>query len=86
MTIETKYNIGDEVWVVFSGNGVYGCAKCRVIDIEVKVLSDKPMITYRLVVPSEMDDTNLVHSEYLLPERYKERFVFPTKEELLKSL
>lgn len=51
MTIETKYNIGDEVWVKVQGNPT-----------ALKV---------------ENDDMNVALDE---------KYLFPTKEELLKSL
>ena len=62
MTIETKYDIGQEVWVM-SMNRPH-CAKITGIRIE------KHGLFYNI--------------EYLLSKR--EEQIFPTKEELLKSL
>ena len=70
MTIETKYNIGDEVW--FQTLGVN--YKAEIINIRVDVFSNKePIIHY------------ILHSNGYLYERHEEE-LFPTKEELLKSL
>lgn len=64
MTIETKYNIGDEVWVkTYSGN-VY-CN--RITGIHIK---QDGLIAYSLLNFADRTENEL----------------FPTKEELLKSL
>ena len=71
MIIETKYNIGDEVWFMKENKP----AK-RVVDfIEIIVASttSKSFIRYGLKMGSEV-------------ERVVESHLFPTKEELLKSL
>lgn len=64
MTIETKYNIGQEVWVkTYSGN-VY----CSIItEIHIK------------------QDGLIVYSFPYFADRTEDK-LFPTKEELLKSL
>lgn len=64
MTIETKYNIGDEVWLkTYSGN-----LFCDTI-IEIHIIQDG-LIVYSLLNFADRAEDEL----------------FPTKEELLKSL
>ena len=70
MTIETKYNIGDEVWgaaheEVWSG---------VITNIITYHSFGRNAIEYRVFVEEEMHFT------------FKESDLFPTKEELLKSL
>ena len=70
MTIETKYNIGDEVWgasheEIWSGR-ITAITTYHVFGIE--------RIEYKVFVEEEMHFT------------FKEEELFPTKEELLKSL
>jgi hypothetical protein len=70
MTIETKYNIGDEVWFMALCKRKKGVIKTMTIwvfddgDIEIKYSVEKSGFFYH---------------------RY-ENHLFPTKEELLKSL
>ena len=71
MIIETKYNIGDEVWVVSDGTPTRG--KVKWIDIHIGRLGREKIIEVRYQVLS-----------YETP--YSEGLVFPTKEELIKSL
>ena len=75
MTIETKYNIGDEVWVKWKGE-IYR-TKIDAITVETFCRMDdeaiKTNIRYDMIVP----DAYLSYREYA---------VFPTKEELIKSL
>ena len=85
MTIETKYNIGQEVWIVFCKNGVAGAVKCLVTDIEIKQFKSRAIIKYGLIVITE-DPCEYVIAEYEIPDKYYEEYIFPTKEELLKSL
>lgn len=61
MTIETKYNIGDEVWYNIVGNAVKG----KVVAIERGL--------YRCTF-------------YMTTAYFRDEEIFPTKEELLKSL
>ena len=71
MTIETKYNIGDEVWFMKENKPTK-----RVVDfIEIIAASttSKSFIQYGLKIGSVV-------------ERVVESHLFPTKEELLKSL
>lgn len=73
MTIETKYNIGDEVW----GEEWYmEIVKFKVKGICIIVEGMQPSILYDLV------DTQDYTNEADMTEEY----LFPTKEELLKSL
>lgn len=71
MTIKTKYNIGDEVWVSVKGKPTKG--KVRGINARIGKLGDTiySRITYEVI-------------SYELP--YIEDAVSLTKEELLKSL
>lgn len=64
MTIETKYNIGDEVWFTFNRNPISS------IISSIEVIEDGK-IYYRMR-----------YGCFCLPEHQ----VFPTEEELLKSL
>ena len=68
MTIETKYNIGDEVWFVFDGKPLNGKI-ARISEHTIKV--------------------NVIFKDgkkYLFSRDIKGFELFPTKEELLKSL
>lgn len=70
MTIETKYNIGDEVWINSLGHLIKG----KVGEINISVLIDGSVpIIY-----------SIEHSGCFF-ERHDDA-IFPTKEELLKSL
>lgn len=69
MTIETKYNIGDEVWINSLGHHIKG----KVGEINMSVLIDGSVhINY-----------DIEKSGYLFVR--KEDELFPTKEELLKQ-
>ena len=70
MTIETKYNIGDEVWFRTLGINYKAKINCIIIDV---FPNGNRIIHYNL------------HSNGHSYERYEEE-LFPTKEELLKSL
>lgn len=72
MTIETKYDIGQEVW----GEWYMEIEKFKVKGISIIVEGLKPSILYDLV---DTQDSGNVAS---LPEED----LFPNKEELLKSL
>ncbi len=72
MTIETKYNIGQEVW----GDWFMQIVKFKVKGISIIVEGLKPSILYDLV--DTQDYTNVAS----LPEED----LFLTKEELIKSL
>lgn len=68
MTIETKYNIGDEVWFLFDGKPLNGkIAKISEYNIKIVVVFKDG-------------------KEYLFSREIKGFKLFPSKEELLKSL
>lgn len=70
MTIETKYNIGDVVWIkLFNGQFTHG----KILFIEITVKENKTQIYYTI------EHKKAMHTAW-------ERWCFPTKEELLKSL
>ena len=65
MTIETKYNIGDEVWFMYRNKIFSG----RIVGIFIKSNG----ISYKIV--------SIIKGMW-----FSESKLFPTKEELLKSL
>lgn len=65
MTIETKYNIGDDVWLMYRNKVFSG----RIIGIFLK----PNVISYKIV--------SIIKGMW-----FSESKLFPTKEELLKSL
>lgn len=65
MVIETKYNIGDEVWVKCGGNILKG-----------RIIEKNPELYFIRIL--------YLGNPYILERTESE--VFPTKEELLKSL
>ena len=71
MTIETKYNIGDEVWVQTLTNGVQ---KWKIQEITIEIAENGK---YRELYKIEAG--GYYYIAYLCE-------LFPTKEELLKSL
>lgn len=77
MTIETKYNIGDEVWVISDNK-----AQCLTITKIRTISHGRVFDEYYTIVDASM------HIEYCFSndEWVKEKYCFPTKEELLKSL
>lgn len=70
MTIETKYNIGDEVW----GAAYEEIWSGRITAISTYHYFGMSRIMYEVFVEKEMHFS------------FKEQDLFPTKEELLKSL
>lgn len=70
MTIETKYNIGDEVWGVSHREIWSG----RITAITIYHAFGMSRIDYKVFVEEEMHFT------------FREQELFPTKEELIKSL
>ena len=68
MTIETKYNIGDEVWTIVEDK----VSECPILSITVK----KGIWKEEIEVMYYIDNCEW---------RYEQE-LFPTKEELLKSL
>jgi hypothetical protein len=70
MTIETKYNIGDEVWFQMMGINY----KAKIINFTIDCFTDGIHLTYY----------NLRCNGYTI-ERFEDE-LFPSEEELLKSL
>ena len=75
MTIESKFNIGDEVWT--KGDFGKGIVQCEIQDLRATAVYASPTIEYTL--------RYCVKGKLKLMHRLEED-VFPTKEELLKSL
>ena len=69
MTIETKYNIGQEVWFQTLGINY----KAKVMEIRMRIFSDNDIII----------NYSLERSGYYYERN--EDALFPTKEELLRS-
>lgn len=84
MTIETKYNIGDEVWFRYGDK----IKKGEVIDLKATVvfLSSKPTITYSIRVKKGERGFCLNRDKTIKVLPLYEEMLFPTKEELLNSL
>ena len=89
MTIETKYNVGDEVWVMYNNKPT----RLTIAAVDINILRGRleldrcrvEVIYY--IEPFELDPSRMSNSEYIPYNRsYREKDVFPTKEELLKSL
>ena len=74
MTIETKYNLGDEVWVMYENKAI----TAEMLEINISVLNTK----YRGVCA---DVFCKVKTPYFTREIH-ESHLYSTKEELLKSL
>ena len=72
MKIETKYNIGDNVWVIDDAQ--------KAVNGEIQHLD----VEFHSATPFD-DDMLSITYEFGFGKRCEE-FVFPTKEELLKSL
>lgn len=70
MTIETKYNIGDKVWFIEENKPESDV----ILSIEINVYKGECIIEYYL----------FANGNY--PYGLNESILFPTKEELLKSL
>ena len=71
MTIETKYNIGDEVWFIWENRAQRALIK------GIKHITADPEISVTYELDKMWYDAPLLFREFAL---------FPTKEELLKSL
>ena len=69
MTIETKYNIGQEVWMLPSFIPI----KVKIYGIEIAVVDNRIYTFYNV-------------KDKIINHRMSESQLFPTKEELLKSL
>lgn len=73
MTIETKYNIGDEVWVhnIFTKDIIKG----KVLSFTITAAGKCTSIIYYVT-----------SDKWFNPCSFQEQLLFPTKEELLNSL
>ena len=77
MTFETKYNIGDEVWVIFENR-----AQClRIEGVAINTLSETfdesgKLVSYRVRIKYYLGGGNWANDVNC----------FPTKEDLIKSL
>lgn len=74
MTIKTKYNIGDEVWFMCGNKAL----QSYIEDIRVKCEKENTIRVFYWVKPLNFREK----ANWL----YHEQYLFPTKEELLKSL
>ena len=70
MKIETKYNIGDEVWCMFCGIP----EKCAIVSITSRIYRRGNITDYIVEIRKGLQVDKL------------ESELFPTKEELLKNL
>lgn len=81
MTIETKYNIEDEVWFMWDNKPT--CQKIAAMEVYVR----EKVIPRYYVEPYEIDPIRVVNSDVIpYNRRFYEYQLFSTKEELLKSL
>lgn len=72
MKIETKYDIGQEVWVIDDTQ--------KAVNVQVQHID----VEFHSATPFDDDLLSIIY-EFGFGKR-REEFVFPTKEELLKSL
>lgn len=77
--MKPRYKIGNEVWTAICKNGEVEVVKCRITDFEINQYGSHIFIKYSLIAITENT------SEYEIPDKYYEEYLFPTKEELLKS-
>lgn len=84
MTIETKFNIGDEVWFRYGDR----IKEAEIIDLKATVvfLSPAPTITYTIRIKNETGGWWLNRDKTIKVVPIYEEMLFPTKEKLLKSL
>lgn len=89
MTIETKFDIGQEVWVMYKNKPT----RLTIGGIDISVRKGRlELDRVRAVImyymePYEMNPLKMSDAEYIPYNRkYYENNVFLTKEELLKSL
>jgi len=81
MTIETKYNIGQEVWFMWDNRPT--CQRIAAMEVYV----GKQVLPSYYVEPYEIDAIKMEYSDVIPYNRiFHEYQLFPTKEELLKSL
>ena len=74
MTIETKYNIGDEVWLMYENMAI--TAEMLEINISARNTKHRGLCTDAFCKVKTPYFTREIHESHL----------YPTKEELLKSL
>ncbi len=74
MTIETKYNIGDEVWLMYENRAITAQVVTMNVEISDHIMGDVSANCYCKIKCPHF--TREIHDSHL----------FPTKEELLKSL
>ena len=74
MTIETKYNIGDEVWLMFENKAI--TAQVIAMDVEIREYS---------MWNESANCICKIKCSHFTRDIHESR-IFPTKEELLKSL
>lgn len=89
MTIGTKFDIGQEVWVMYKNKPTrltIGGIDISVSKGRLELDRARAVIIYYME-PFEMNPIKMSDAEYIPYNRiYDENDVFPTKEELLKSL
>lgn len=76
MTIETKYNIGDEVWFMYENK-----ATTMIIEY-IEVICGFKLNKHG----DEVREIKVTYLDISASHRLSEHKLFPTKEELLKSL
>lgn len=89
MKIETKYNIGDEVWVMYENKPTrltIGGIDISVSKGRLELDKARAVIMYYME-PIEMNPLKMSNVEFIPYNRvYYENSAFPHQEELLKSL
>ncbi len=71
MTIETKYEIGQEVWILYDNKAIRQVINCLYITVEMNGGRIRQVVNYDIM---------------FCAGGYKEDVIFETKEDLLKSL
>jgi hypothetical protein len=72
MKIETKYNVGDNVWVIDYFNFKPEIVEREILDIKIKIYGKEEIdITYNI---------------WKTNKKYDEKSVFATKQQLINSL
>lgn len=76
MKIETKYNIGDKVWVLDDTQ--------KAVEAQIQHMD----VEFHSATPFDEDTLSIIYEfGFGIPSiKRREEFVFPTKEELIKSL
>ena len=76
MEIKTKYNVGDKVWALYKSKAERFTIQC----IDMHIVRYETKMAYIMEAITDAENANV----YTLV--FKEHQLFPTKEELLKSL